>query len=140
MATRKSSASSTRGCGTALPGAAVKRRIAVKRTPAQVERKAVRENITAATAADLDALDAMLASHAPEDAQALARALFNRHRVRDARTITDANEVLTDDWRTGGYPYRNLLSRKSYERQKCPRPAKSCSVIAPGTTGAGSNA
>ena len=90
----------------------------MKPTPAQVERKAVRENITTATAADLDALDAMLASHAPEDAQALARALFNRHRVRDARTTTDADEVLADDWRTGGYPYLNLLSRKSYERQK----------------------
>ena len=25
---------------------------------------------------------------------------------------------LAPDWRDGGYPYRNLLSRKSYEQQK----------------------
>jgi len=25
---------------------------------------------------------------------------------------------LSEDWRTGGYPYKNLLSRKNYEKQK----------------------
>ena len=25
---------------------------------------------------------------------------------------------LADDWRDGGYPYRNLMSRKTYEQQK----------------------
>ena len=30
----------------------------------------------------------------------------------------DPDDELAADWRTGGYPYKNLLSRKSYERQK----------------------
>ncbi|MFN9914047.1 MAG: polyphosphate kinase 2, partial [Pirellulaceae bacterium] len=25
---------------------------------------------------------------------------------------------LSDDWRNGGYPYKHLLSRRSYEKQK----------------------
>ena len=29
-----------------------------------------------------------------------------------------ADDELADDWRTGGYPYKYLLTRKSYERQK----------------------
>ncbi len=29
-----------------------------------------------------------------------------------------ADHELADDWQEGGYPYKNLLSRKSYERQK----------------------
>ena len=28
------------------------------------------------------------------------------------------DEVLSDDWRNGGYPYLNLMSRKNYEAQK----------------------
>jgi polyphosphate kinase 2 len=28
------------------------------------------------------------------------------------------DDELSVDWRTGGYPYRNLMSRKAYERQK----------------------
>jgi polyphosphate kinase len=28
------------------------------------------------------------------------------------------DDELADDWREGGYPYRNLMQRKSYERQK----------------------
>jgi polyphosphate kinase 2 len=30
----------------------------------------------------------------------------------------DLEEALADDWRNGGYPYKYLLSRKSYEQQK----------------------
>jgi N-acetylglutamate synthase-like GNAT family acetyltransferase len=29
-----------------------------------------------------------------------------------------SDEVLSTDWRSGGYPYKNLLSRKTYEAQK----------------------
>jgi polyphosphate kinase 2 len=28
------------------------------------------------------------------------------------------DDVLSDDWRNGGYPYKNLMSRKNYETQK----------------------
>jgi polyphosphate kinase 2 len=28
------------------------------------------------------------------------------------------DQQLSDDWRTGGYPYKNLMSRKNYEAQK----------------------
>lgn len=28
------------------------------------------------------------------------------------------DEILSEDWRNGGYPYKNLMSRKNYEKQK----------------------
>ena len=34
----------------------------------------------------------------------------------DGKAVPD--EVLSDSWREGGYPYRNLMSRKTYEKQK----------------------
>ncbi len=100
----------TRGARTTRPP--------VQRAPSAVKQLVVKDRIAAATEADLDALDALLAERAPSDAQALARALLNRHRVLDGHDVADADEELADDWRSGGYPYRNLLSRKNYERQK----------------------
>ncbi len=109
-ASAKSAAPRTRSARTTRPP--------IKRAPSAVKKLVVKDRIAAATEADLDALDAMLAERAPTDAQALARALLNRHRVHEEQDIADPDEELADDWRTGGYPYRNLLSRKNYERQK----------------------
>ena len=39
-------------------------------------------------------------------------------RAAQTRNGIDLEEELADDWRNGGYPYKYLLSRKSYERQK----------------------
>jgi polyphosphate kinase len=39
-------------------------------------------------------------------------------RVRDPKLPVSPDDELVDDWRTAVYPYRNRLSRKSYERQK----------------------
>ncbi len=37
---------------------------------------------------------------------------------RGQSVVQSADEELAEDWRTGGYPYKNLMSRKSYEEQK----------------------
>ncbi len=120
MAIRKSRTSTpgAKGVSTVASRTAAKRRPPVKRTAAAVEEILVRDRIDATSEADLDALDAMLAKRAPQDAQALARALLERHRKLEARSDVDADELLADDWRSGRYPYLNLMSRKSYERHK----------------------
>ncbi|MFN8961230.1 MAG: polyphosphate kinase 2 [Betaproteobacteria bacterium] len=61
-------------------------------------------------------LEALLAGASPDDALALREALLQRQ--RDTPPPVDPDEELAPDWREGGYPYRNLLSRKNYERQK----------------------
>ncbi len=65
----------------------------------------------------LQNLQAMIAGASPDDVQALRQALFKREpsTPRDGR---DPDIELSVHWRDGGYPYKNLLSRKSYERQK----------------------
>jgi polyphosphate kinase len=65
----------------------------------------------------LQNLQAMIAGASPDDVQALRQALFKREAgvPRDGR---DPDTELSAHWRDGGYPYKNLLSRKSYERQK----------------------
>ncbi len=63
-------------------------------------------------------LQAILAGASPEDAQVLRNALLKPREAGAARQIHHPDEILNDDWRDGGYPYKNLLSRKNYERQK----------------------
>ena len=87
-------------------------------SPAAIERGAVGENVAGASEAETNALQDILAGRSPEDAQALTRELLARQqaRARDAADLPD--DELADDWRTGGYPYKYLLGRKSYEKQK----------------------
>ncbi len=65
----------------------------------------------------LQQLQAVIAGASPDDAQALRHALFRRE-TELAPGSPDPDAELSATWREGGYPYRNLLSRKSYEKQK----------------------
>ena len=63
------------------------------------------------------ALDAILAGASPDDVHMLRRALMKADAKLGGSEHTPDDE-LSDGWRTGGYPYRNLMSRKAYEKQK----------------------
>jgi polyphosphate kinase 2 len=65
-----------------------------------------------------EALEAILDGASPDDIEALRKVLLQRRdEVREARRAA-ADAELAEGWRDGGYPYRNLLARKTYERQK----------------------
>ena len=65
-----------------------------------------------------ETFEALLAGAAPDDVLKL-RELLARHEdeVRHQRHLGEDGE-LADDWREGGYPYKNLMSRRTYERGK----------------------
>jgi polyphosphate kinase 2 len=69
-------------------------------------------------AALTESFDAILAGASPDDIVALRRLLSERAEValRDHRARADGE--LASDWREGGYPYKHLMSRRSYERKK----------------------
>ncbi|MFO1311474.1 MAG: polyphosphate kinase 2 [Burkholderiales bacterium] len=82
------------------------------RTPAAVERAVVRQRVLAATLAERAAIsDIPPARRAPPQKIKEAPAALVEAGV-------DLEQELSADWRSGGYPYQYLLSRKSYERQK----------------------
>lgn len=64
----------------------------------------------------IESLEAILKGASPEDAVALRNALLQPSPQRDRKRHPD--EELAKDWRKGGYPYKNLMSRKNYERGK----------------------
>jgi polyphosphate kinase 2 len=63
-------------------------------------------------------LRAIMAGASPDDAAILRDALLNEQEPVFARPPSSPDDELAEDWREGGYPYKNLLSRKNYERQK----------------------
>jgi polyphosphate kinase 2 len=65
-----------------------------------------------------EALRAILDGASPDDAAALSKAIANMPSIESTRIRTHADDELALDWRDGGYPYKNLLSRRSYEKQK----------------------
>jgi polyphosphate kinase 2 len=83
-----------------------------------IEDFAVRQNVIAAEAAQVNALEDILRGRAPNDAAELMRTLLKEQQALARELPTEPDDELADDWRTGGYPYKNLLSRKNYERQK----------------------
>ena len=65
-----------------------------------------------------ESLEAILDGASPDDVDALRKLLLRRgDEARELRRATEDSE-LSEGWRDGAYPYRNLMSRKSYEGHK----------------------
>lgn len=64
-----------------------------------------------------DTLAAILQGASPDESQVLRDALIQGG-ATTVKTSVVADEELSDDWRNGGYPYKNLMLRKNYERSK----------------------
>ena len=102
-----------------------------------IERFEISESVEAAQDSELEAVQDILTSTPPHDVGSLARslkaimegaspddaALLREVLLHDSppakdRRPADPDTELAADWHEGGYPYKNLLSRKSYEKQK----------------------
>jgi polyphosphate kinase 2 len=83
---------------------------------------AVRDILARASQGDprglIETIEAIVAGASPDDVAALRNLLSQReseaHRIRRNRIDGE----LAEDWREGGYPYKHLMARRSYEKQK----------------------
>lgn len=64
-----------------------------------------------------DTLAAILEGASPDESKLLRDALTQGEDA-SAKLSVIADEELSSDWRSGGYPYQNLMLRKNYERSK----------------------
>ncbi|HPU80291.1 polyphosphate kinase 2 [Accumulibacter sp.] len=90
-----------------------------------IEQKkvALRDIIASATVGDTASLaktlEAIMTGSSPDDAMALRKALLGKEETPAAKPATSPDDELATSWRdTNSYPYRNLMSRKAYEKQK----------------------
>lgn len=63
-------------------------------------------------------LEVIIGGASPEDAAILRNALLKNPGRAGTRRRVAPDEQLSEHWRNGAYPYRNLMSRKSYEKEK----------------------
>ena len=96
----------------------VSRKITRARTVQSQALNAVLEQFASGdpTAQPSSSLPALLESLSPDDRKALRRMLGTVGSV--AKSIQESDSELSPAWRDGAYPYKNLMSRKSYEKQK----------------------
>ena len=66
----------------------------------------------------VDSLSTIMQGASPDDAGALRAALLEGLGSADARLPRSRDDELAPGWREGGYPYKNLMTRKNYEKQK----------------------
>jgi len=78
----------------------------------------VRPDAPGTPAARAKALRAMFEGASPDDARVLRAALKDGSASDEASGTANPDDELTPDWRDGGYPYRNLMRRSSYEKEK----------------------
>ncbi len=79
----------------------------------------VRSNAQGTAAERAKGLRAMLEGASADDARVLREALNGRLKGSSSKKgVLHPDDELAEDWRDGGYPYRNLMRRSSYEEQK----------------------
>ena len=63
-------------------------------------------------------IGAIMEGASPDDRAALRKAIFQEELAATVKSGVKADDELAANWRKGAYPYRNLMSRKNYEKQK----------------------
>ena len=85
---------------------------------AAIEAYAIEEARAAADEVKAGAIGDLLEGTNPTDAIRILESALSQQRGLGKLARREADRELVDNWQEGGYPYKNLLSRKSYERQK----------------------
>jgi polyphosphate kinase 2 len=67
----------------------------------------------------MESIEAILEGLSPDDVAAVRDLVLKNSNKQDLRNSKlNPDEILAKDWRKGAYPYLNLMSRKTYEKQK----------------------
>ncbi len=83
-----------------------------------IETFAVAQATDSAQEARMAAMRDILSGALPEEAVTLTKSLLTQLRTAVGRPEVHPDDQLSPGWRDGGYPYKNLMSRRTYEREK----------------------
>ncbi len=84
----------------------------------KIEANAVGQAVDAAQQARLAAMRDIVSGTTAEESQRLLRNLLREQKLALDKSGANPDQELAPDWRKGGYPYKNLMTRRNYERQK----------------------
>jgi polyphosphate kinase 2 len=83
-----------------------------------IEGFTVRAAVDAAQESKMGAMRDVIAGMPLDESVAMLRGLLRQQGVKGEQLDANPDDELAKDWRDGGYPYKNLMQRRNYERQK----------------------
>ena len=83
-----------------------------------IEGFTVNATVHGAQESKMGALQDVIAGMPVEESVVLLKDLLKQQRMVGGERSPNPDEDLSKDWRNGGYPYKNLMMRRNYERQK----------------------
>src|SRR5574343_23756 len=86
--------------------------------PAAIESFTLQGAVDAAEESRLGAMRDVIAGMSVDESVALLKGLLKQQRMVAGQAAPNPDDELLPDWREGGYPYKNLMQRRNYERQK----------------------
>ena len=87
-------------------------------SPAAIEANVVGQGVDAAQQARIAAMRDIVSGTTPEESRRLLRSLLREQKLTLDKSGANPDQELAPGWREGGYPYKNLMTRRNYERQK----------------------
>jgi len=87
-------------------------------SPQALEDFTAEQASVAADEVKVQAIRDLLEGTPPADAVRILRGVLDQQQGLKKLVLKQADTELADDWQRGGYPYKNLMSRRRYERQK----------------------
>jgi polyphosphate kinase 2 len=124
MATRKTAVAGAPAVGVQPKARTIRARQVAKGdipptvTQTGIEGFVVHAAVDGAQESKMSAMRDVLAGLPIDDSLALLKGLLKEQRMAMGEQAPNPDEELVKDWRGGGYPYRNLMLRRNYERQK----------------------
>jgi polyphosphate kinase 2 len=89
-----------------------------KLTKEAIEGFTINAAVDGAQESKIGAMRDVMSGMPPEESLALLRGLLRQQGGLAVDLPINPDEELVKDWRDGGYPYKNLMQRRNYERQK----------------------
>jgi polyphosphate kinase len=87
-------------------------------TPQAIEGFTIGAAVDAAQESKMGVMRDVIAGMPAEESVALLRGLLKQQGIIADEVPINPDDELAKDWRDGGYPYKNLMLRRNYERQK----------------------
>ncbi|MDZ7584400.1 MAG: polyphosphate kinase 2 [Thiobacillus sp.] len=87
-------------------------------TPQGFEADAVGRGLSAAAEQRLQSVGDIISGLPPPEAEELIKTLLRQQQPRLGKVRLNPDEELAQGWREGGYPYKHLMLRRSYEKEK----------------------
>jgi len=83
-----------------------------------IEGFVVHAAVDAAQESKMGAMQDLIAGMPVDESMALLKGLLKQQRMIAGVRTPNPDDDLSKDWRNGAYPYKNLMQRRNYERQK----------------------